>query len=262
MSEDTLVNFEYEERIIAFIDILGFKALIEETNTNSQENNNEAIAKLISIYRNIKRLLLKQVEELIEEVKVTSFSDCLVISLPVNQKDGLFDLALALLHFQGEIFNKFNVLIRGGITHGKLIHQDDFLFGPAMNRAYELESQFAKNPRIIIDPDLLNAKFQYLKNQTDPEEIDELKNELESLFEGDFSILKHDQDDYYYIDYLITFQAEMDDPEIDFPKYIRQLESLELSNNEPSLASKFAWITEKITHQINYLDSLSLDGST
>jgi hypothetical protein len=44
------------------------------------------------------------------------------------------------------------ILIRGGIAKGKLFHVEGGpLFGPAMNRAYFLESKKAKYPRVIID---------------------------------------------------------------------------------------------------------------
>jgi hypothetical protein len=46
------------------------------------------------------------------------------------------------------------LLIRGAITIGDIVHDDSIVFGPALNRAYELESQQAIYPRIILDPDV------------------------------------------------------------------------------------------------------------
>lgn len=43
------------------------------------------------------------------------------------------------------------MLIRGGITIGKIIHNEEMVFGPGINRAYELESKYAIYPRIIFD---------------------------------------------------------------------------------------------------------------
>jgi hypothetical protein len=45
--------------------------------------------------------------------------------------------------------------IRGGLTVGSLIHiRNKIVFGPALNRAYELESRYANFPRIILDPNV------------------------------------------------------------------------------------------------------------
>lgn len=42
--------------------------------------------------------------------------------------------------------------LRGAVTIGLLHHDEDIVFGPALNRAYELESRHAIFPRIILDP--------------------------------------------------------------------------------------------------------------
>ena len=48
------------------------------------------------------------------------------------------------------------VLIRGGIAKGELVHvQGGQLFGPAMNCAYRLESKEADGPRVLIHGDCL-----------------------------------------------------------------------------------------------------------
>lgn len=46
-------------------------------------------------------------------------------------------------------------LIRGGISVGKIIHTRNAVFGPALNRAYEIESTMAIFPRIVIDENVL-----------------------------------------------------------------------------------------------------------
>jgi len=47
---------------------------------------------------------------------------------------------------------EFKILIRGAITTGQLIHNENGgLFGPAMVVAYDLETNLANHPRIIID---------------------------------------------------------------------------------------------------------------
>jgi len=55
--------------------------------------------------------------------------------------------------------------LRGAATVGNLIHDTACVFGPALIRAYELESKEAKFPRIILDPDApeLNALRKHVR---------------------------------------------------------------------------------------------------
>lgn len=51
-----------------------------------------------------------------------------------------------------KLWNEFKILIRGAITTGQLVHNENGgLFGPAMVVAYDLETNLANHPRIIID---------------------------------------------------------------------------------------------------------------
>ena len=50
----------------------------------------------------------------------------------------------------GAAINGF--LFRGGVTVGDLVHEDEAVFGPGLNRAYYLESKIAMYPRIVLDP--------------------------------------------------------------------------------------------------------------
>lgn len=50
------------------------------------------------------------------------------------------------------MWSDHNLLVRGGITLGKLTHiEGGPLYGPAMNRAYYLECKEVKYPRVLID---------------------------------------------------------------------------------------------------------------
>jgi hypothetical protein len=66
--------------------------------------------------------------------------------------------------------------IRGGITIGELVHNNDVVFGPALNRAHELESKVAEYPRIIFDPVIF------------PVEIMNTQSEISSI-EGEIAFL-------------------------------------------------------------------------
>jgi len=56
------------------------------------------------------------------------------------------------------------------VTIGLLHHDTDIVFGPALNRAYVLESQQAQYPRIIIDPqapELLECRRDFIDIDND-----------------------------------------------------------------------------------------------
>lgn len=86
------------------------------------------------------------------KTQITSFSDNVIISEPVEGPN--FHLLLFRLGYMQVIASWSGLLIRGAITIGDLVHDDLVVFGPALNRAYELESQRAIYPRIILDPDI------------------------------------------------------------------------------------------------------------
>lgn len=170
----------YENRFIAFIDILGFGALV-----GSSANDKDIQKKILEALNSIQSdklnedLYARVNEELIppEElatvkeiarafaqagkaanpVTITYFSDSLVISAPegdVIASQLVIDLVIKL---KIKMWTDHKLLIRGGITLGSLTHiEGGPLYGPAMNRAYYLESKEAKFPRVIIDAPCLD----------------------------------------------------------------------------------------------------------
>lgn len=82
---------------------------------------------------------------------ITAFSDSVVITSggPFGTA-GLFATVGVLA---GE-FLKRGILCRGGIARGRMYHADGILFGEGLVRAYDLEREVAKNPRIVIADDV------------------------------------------------------------------------------------------------------------
>jgi hypothetical protein len=131
----------YERRVVAFYDVLGWKSHIKRAAQKVEE---------IGFLR---RLILKTVRaprlDKGLDIKVSTFSDNVVISqIPgINTPQLLTHLAVWQL---GAAINGF--LLRGGVTVGDLIHEDELVFGPGLNRAHYLESKIATYPRIALDP--------------------------------------------------------------------------------------------------------------
>lgn len=156
-------SLKYNKRLILFIDILGFKNFIEKTDSNNEhaEILIEKFRMLVLTIRN--RFYLDPETELEKEISkspdattsVTQFSDSVVISSDFNVAEEFERLILDIVsiinsgYFYGFIF-------RGSVTYGKIIHDSKRLFGPGFNKAFELEKDEAKYPRVIIDKSALN----------------------------------------------------------------------------------------------------------
>lgn len=200
----------YEKRILAFIDILGFENIVENTNTAF------SIIEIISKNKESKKEFIKEMSE--DEIEVTWFSDSIVISAPLD---------IYYVHFVLEIIKQMQqeliqhkVLIRGGIEIGDCFHNGEKLFGPAMNKAYKLESEKAIVPRIILSKKLIN----YIKESHIIEEKfqdDEFDSSLEIYSEYDLDditeryinedtiaseilreLIIKDDDGYFFVNYL------------------------------------------------------------
>ncbi|MDA3904446.1 MAG: hypothetical protein PF484_00055 [Bacteroidales bacterium] len=132
-----------ENRVIAFIDILGFKTLAEK-------NTKEVLLKTIKPFYECKENIKKLELVLPNSMEATFFSDSIVLSCDeIDVKEFLSIIKMLL-----DEFILCKLFLRGGIALGKLYHSNDIVFGPAMNCAYELESKFAVYPSIIISDDV------------------------------------------------------------------------------------------------------------
>lgn len=164
----------YEQRVIAFIDILGFGSLVDKSANDPSVVGMISNALEVALTEYVRErtffdvheskipleelrafraemALLNQQFERQHQVTVSHFSDTVVLSAPASDLIGsqlVVDLAgrLTMSFWEGH-----EMLVRGGITKGLLIHdQGGRLFGPAMNEAYHLESKVASFPRIVI----------------------------------------------------------------------------------------------------------------
>ena len=185
---------DYSQRIIVFMDILGFKNMVAD------ENNKDKLFLIMKYLKWIEDSNYSgalSMEELGREITV--FSDSIVISYDANVKGGVFYILMDIIHIQLD-FAAQGIYLRGGITVGELYHKHNIVFGPGMVKAYELESCHAKYPRIILEEKLI--KFGLLNKS----EVNTPELELDYIL----SLLDKDDDGYFYIDFLNQSQ-ELDD---------------------------------------------------
>lgn len=192
---------EYQERIVAFVDVMGIK---DRINTSVKPQDFKMYSILFYMFAN---------QPFAEgKLKISMFSDCMYI---VSEKENI-DLVICLLaNFAHKmLFNNLPVIsfnkdgthteenhfdcfkLRGGITFGKVCLFDEegkksgvnlnsnILFGKGITKAYELESKESIYPRIIVDDSFLNLIDTNGKTYSD------------------YYLIKDTGNKYYYLDFL------------------------------------------------------------
>jgi len=138
-------GFPYPERYVAFVDMLGFRKLVESADSSAERR--EALAEIVRVFRTT----IGAHEKL--GTRVTHFSDCLIASVDRSEQglhmllSGCTWLALNLIQYA--------VLLRGGIALGGITHEPDVLFGMGVNRAYAFD-QPGFPPRIGLDQQVVS----------------------------------------------------------------------------------------------------------
>jgi hypothetical protein len=143
-------HLQYETRLVIFFDILGWKSKV-----NAAGEDPERIAALAAVVNMLS--VFRHALSPGQEGRFSSFSDNAVVSVPYSAEaidHSLQSLAQTLLGL-----TMMGHYMRGAITVGRIYHSDSAVFGPALNRAAELEKS-AKVPRILLDgacPELVGA---------------------------------------------------------------------------------------------------------
>ena len=181
---------EYEKRVVAFIDILGFKNIV------SNITNFDKIKKVANALKEEKKDTDKwnkigDNDSFLE----TYFSDSLIMSSRLEY-GGFFDL-INQIAFIMQIITECGFVARGGISYGDLYHKDGVIFGPALIDAYNIESNIAIYPRVLMSEKTYNECLEVYDNVND---YKTRKNYCDVVVRE--AIINELGDKYYYIDYL------------------------------------------------------------
>lgn len=138
----------YLERIVAFVDILGFGALV-----SSLSSKPELHGRLYYALTHIKsyRESLRTGNTAQGNLEISVFSDSIAIS---SEPLDAFRVIWTCGWLHAQLLYS-GILTRGGISVGPTIHENDLLYGEGMLKAHKIESNAAVYPRIVIDPELL-----------------------------------------------------------------------------------------------------------
>lgn len=227
---------DYEDRIVAFVDVLGFKDLVD-----SSKNDVKVLRNITSALSTLYEWIWKwEADGGDSSFAFTQFSDSVVLSALADTQDS-FEMLLQLMLGIVDIAYSNCIIVRGGIARGKLIHDNEMVVGPAMVDAYFLESQIAKYPRIVISEEL-KTEFEvnlqeYVDSQPNLTEIPRFNK----IFKQD------DVDGLWYMDYI--------DPDEEFvirhskKDYLDTLKDIArkgLSNSDANVRMKYEWLERKL----------------
>ncbi|HEY6350545.1 MAG TPA: hypothetical protein VI636_14150 [Candidatus Angelobacter sp.] len=163
----------YKEALVTYIDVLAFKEFVR-----ASENEPTRIGEIDRILLVLKTQLtdsprFKYAENRPPEqlFRAFSFSDLTVRATLINPENDLLNIfnreiqilaekQLELACWGGDDWETFPVLLRGAISMGPILMdpvelRNDQIFGPALVRSYELESETSVFPRIVIDRGLM-----------------------------------------------------------------------------------------------------------
>jgi hypothetical protein len=161
----------FQNRFIAFVDILGFRGIVERMSGDEKlfETIRDALQGLDRQSRDFRKYRHKErdkVRAILEsgsvpliansDLQMTAFSDCYVIS----EVSPAWHV-LAAVHALGARLLEKGILTRGAVVQGGAYHNGRVLFGRGIIEAYELESEVAKYPRIIVTEAVRQAVWGY-----------------------------------------------------------------------------------------------------
>lgn len=170
----------YTDRVVGFVDILGFADLVRRADRDA--NLRIQIIEALSRVRTT-----PSPGKADTDLRTQNFSDSLILSAS-DTPDGLWHLLLSIDALAWNLI-QIGVLIRGGVTVGGMIHDQETVFGVGVNEAYRLESTIARFPRIVLGKPAVLAARRYA---TEHEVWDTYRN----------SRLLRDQDGVWFLNYL------------------------------------------------------------
>ncbi|MGJ8685657.1 MAG: hypothetical protein ACSHWW_13585 [Nonlabens sp.] len=171
-----------KEQYIAFLDVLGFKELVNKRNTESLEIYFNSVRDSLNIIGNEKR-----------NIKSLLISDSTILISPDTKKD-FKTLLRAVQTIQSTLAQK-GIWLRGAISYGEVYFDENsnLVVGKGLVKAYLLESE-AIYPRVIIDPSLVlkiaedRTEFISFLNPRKPKTLEARKNTLVVEDEDSFSV--------------------------------------------------------------------------
>lgn len=222
----------YQEKLVAFIDILGVKDKVEKGGDDAFQ--------IVTIMRQIRTYVEAQCSTLVKDgqLSLLQIGDGFVI---VANTDCINEVCKILSVVQWQVLIYSQMLLRGALTAGKVAvgENEEYFIGPAIIEAFALERQNAIFPRIIY----ANKKIGKCIKKED----------------FNYKYIVEDQDKIKYIDYI---QYNIDNGKLTTKKLEQLLTKQEVNKElkekyeklmceNKRAAQKYGWLISKLaTHSI------------
>ena len=240
---------KFREVVVIFIDILG---------SRNREDFDEwyNVMSIFSAMIKREKELDKNHQWTVYKRETHVFSDCAYIIY--DYKEDIEDSQKNIYELMGIVYKKKKKVLyeflkngfiaRGAMTHGELFYDNerDIWFGPAMNRAYYLESKKARFPRVIIDPEYAEELYEFNENKY-------RKNFEQRMFNGE--IMCRDMDGFIYLNYLNTVKLGMNQME---SEYVLE-NALKLCNFERNVKRETKELQKSIKDKYDWLENYLLN---
>jgi len=165
-------KYFYETKLIAFIDIMGFKNIINTEKGEAIEKIINCIDESLEQYCSCLRNGTNNLKDFtgctildIKHPKYCLFSDSIFFYIE-DEENNLIRFLFSLTHLQRTFIEK-NIFIRGGLVKGQLFEDNRKdrinILGPGVINAHDMESKIANYPRIIIEKKLVTKLKSTLK---------------------------------------------------------------------------------------------------
>ena len=226
---------------LCYFDVLGYKEYMRNEANSHKKYLINMILSNAAVESQIKRLKASF------PIHYKGYSDNFLIYFEkacVSEYDALKLLANLMRKIQTRLLCESKMIIRGGITIGEFYADDRIIFGKGLIRAYELESSYAKNPRVIIDPNCFKEVVSKLENKKD---------------------LLKDIDGLYYINYFYNenFLKLNSGYIVSLVNEYCNYRDLEISTEQISqrerIISKYLWMLIKFNEACKIIDAEKLE---
>ena len=139
-----------EDRIVAFVDLLGTKSLMQRVKDKEQaQETYNTLTAIGQLFEDCVEADLANVPDKMCRI----ISDSYVISVP-NDPESFYALIVSIARFQRGCLLGYKELARGGVAQGKMVVGGKMMIGTAFVDAHLLEARIASYPRVVINSDI------------------------------------------------------------------------------------------------------------
>lgn len=216
----------YMNCYIAFLDILGFKKMIETM----------PCSEIYEIYstrmkNGISRIYLgKELCFEMSEIKMKVMSDSICFYVDSSKPNALAGLIVACEYFQEQLLKLSNpILTRGAIVRGDIFTENDIIYGPGFVKAYLMEENNAKFPRIIMTKETIDSAKENATAQMEPI--------IPTYTFSDF-------DAFYTINYWAGLNRE--DSKTEYPRILSHINHILDTTTDTSVRDKYLYMSKNL----------------